>query len=76
MVAAFAGIFQILTKMWGYSLSCGPGSRGWELATASSQSGAPSRLLREGIVNLLRERHRRHKLRTGVENSLALLWFL
>ena len=29
-----------------------------------------------GIVNLLGERRRRHKLRTGVENSLALLWFL
>lgn len=25
--------------MWGHSLSGGPGSRGWELATASSQSG-------------------------------------
>ena len=57
MVAAFAGIFQILVKMWGgHSLSGGPGSRGWELATASSQSGVQSSLLREGIVNLLRER--------------------
>ena len=41
MVAAFAGIFQILVKMWGgHSMSGGPGSRGRELATASSQSGA------------------------------------
>lgn len=35
-----------------------------------------SRLLGEGIVNLLGRRRRRHKLRTGVENSLVLLWFL
>lgn len=70
MVAAFAGIFQILVKMWGgHSLSGGPGSRG-ELATASSQSGAQSSLLREGIVNLLGERRRRHKLRTGVGSAL------
>ena len=47
----------------GHSLSGGPGSRGWELATASSQSGASSRLLRE--------RRCRHKLRTGVGSALT-----
>ena len=38
MVAAFAGIFQILVKMWGgHSLSGGPGSRGgsWRRRRAS-----------------------------------------
>ena len=41
------------------------------MATASSQSGAQSSLLWEGIVNLLGERRRRHKLRTGVGSALT-----
>ena len=61
MVAAFAGIFQILVKMWGVQSEWRARFSGWELATASSQSGAQSSLLREGIVNLLGERRRRHK---------------
>lgn len=45
MVAAFAGIFQILVKMWGgHSLSGGPGSRGgsWRRRRASQGGVAPA----------------------------------
>lgn len=62
--------------MWGVQSSGGPGSRGGSWRRRRASQGVQSSLLREGIVNLLRERRRRHKLRTGVENSLVLLWFL
>ena len=46
MVAAFAGIFQILVKMWegGHSLSGGPGSRGgsWRRRRASQGHCQPA----------------------------------
>lgn len=77
MVAAFAGIFQILVKMWGaQSEQRGPGSRGGSWRRRRASQGR-SRACYGRVLSTCRGgRRRRHKLRTGVENSLVLLWFL
>ena len=50
MIAAFTGIFQILVKMWGGSLSGGPGSRGGSWRRRRASQGCRRACYGNGVV--------------------------